>query len=113
LVKDLENFRGDFAQGYQTIPVVFGNAFTKKIITAITLFAAVPTLTLILGDFPIGYMLYYFIFAFLVLLIFLYFLWKSQAKIQYVLLHNLLKFIIVVGAFSIILIDVNVVLERI
>lgn len=113
LTKDLENFRGDYAQNYRTIPVVFGKAFTKKIITAITLLTIVPTLTLILGDFPIGYMLYYFIFSFIIMLAFLYFLWKSQAKIQYVLLHNLLKFIIVVGAFSIILIDITVVLERI
>lgn len=113
LVKDLENLKGDFTQEYRTIPVVYGVAFTKKIATALVALTSIPTLLLLVKDFNIGYMYYYFIFAFLLLIAFLYFLWKSKSKLQYTILHNLLKLIIVLGVFSILLIDIDVVLNRI
>jgi 4-hydroxybenzoate polyprenyltransferase len=40
-------------------------------------------------------------------------LWRADAKKHYVWLHNIIKFIIVAGVFSILLIDVDVVLNRI
>lgn len=113
LVKDLENLKGDFIQDYRTIPVVYGIKFTKRIASYLVLFSTIPMFVLLFGDFNIGYMYYFFIFAFLLMMLFLVFLWKSQSKIQYVLLHNLLKLVIVVGVFSILLIDVHVVLNRI
>lgn len=113
LVKDLENIKGDFAQDYRTIPVVHGIKFTKRIASVLVFLTIIPAAILVMGNFRIGYMVYFFLFSFVVLLIFLVFLWKSQSKIQYILLHNLLKLVIVVGVFSILLIDVNVVLHRI
>lgn len=113
LVKDLENLKGDFMQDYRTIPVVYGIKVTKRIASLLVIFSAIPVFVLLFGDFDIGYMYYFFIFAFILLMLFLVFLWKSQSKIQYVLLHNLLKLVIVVGVFSILLIDVQVVLNRI
>lgn len=112
LVKDLENLRGDFMQGYRTIPVVYGIKFTKRIASLLVVFTTIPVFVLLFMDFEIGYMYYFFIFGFVLLMAFLVFLWKSQSKIQYVLLHNLLKLVIVVGVFSILLIDVHVVLNR-
>lgn len=112
LVKDLENLKGDFVQNYRTIPVVYGIRFTKRITTALVLLTILPISVLLLGKFHIGYMHYFFIFGFGVLLIFLLFLWRSQYKIQYVLLHNLLKIVIILGVFSILLIDPSVVLNR-
>ncbi|MGB5428652.1 MAG: ubiquinone biosynthesis protein UbiA, partial [Eudoraea sp.] len=38
---------------------------------------------------------------------------KSETKKDYIWLHNILKFIIVAGVFSILLIDVDLVLNRI
>ncbi|MGO1584575.1 geranylgeranylglycerol-phosphate geranylgeranyltransferase [Mesonia sp.] len=113
LVKDLENLKGDFTQEYNTIPVVYGVPFTKKIATALVALTSIPTLLLLVKDFNIGYMYYYFITAFFLLIAFLYFLWKSKSKLQYTILHNLLKLIIVLGVFSILLIDIDVVLNRI
>lgn len=112
LVKDLENLKGDFAQDYRTIPVVYGIKFTKRIASLLVILTLIPVFILLFMDFRIGYMYYFFIFGFVLLMIFLVFLWKSQSKIQYALLHNLLKLVIVVGVFSILLIDVNVVLNR-
>ncbi|SHJ11212.1 4-hydroxybenzoate polyprenyltransferase [Mesonia phycicola] len=113
LVKDLENLKGDLTQNYRTIPVVYGVGVSKKIISALVALTLAPTLILITNKFAIGYMHYYFLLSFVLLIIFLFFLWKSSSKMQYTLLHNLLKLIIVVGVFSILLIDVDVVLNRV
>jgi len=113
LVKDLENLKGDFTQEYHTIPVVYGARFTKKIATALVMLTSIPTLFLLFRDFHIGYMYYYFLIAYFLLITFLFFLWKSTSKLQYTLLHNLLKLIIVLGVLSILLIDIDIVLNRI
>ena len=55
----------------------------------------------------------FFYSVFLLLIIFLLFLYFSKAKWQYLVLHNLLKFIIVAGVFSILLIDIEALLERV
>lgn len=111
LVKDLENLRGDFVQDYPTIPVKFGEPITKIAISSLVLFTFVPVI-LLLTKFEIGYMNYYFMITTFLLALFIYFLWISSSKVQYVWLHNLLKFIIVFGVFCILLIDVNVVLKK-
>jgi 4-hydroxybenzoate polyprenyltransferase len=103
MVKDLENLTGDMAQNYSTIPVLFGESMSKKIITVLTLATGIPVYILI-DIFDVGYMDIYFYFSFMVLILFLIKLWNSETKSNYVLLHNLLKFIIVAGVFSIILI---------
>lgn len=103
MVKDLENLTGDMAQNYSTIPVLFGESMSKKIITALTLATGIPVYILI-DIFDVGYMDIYFYFSFMVMILFLIKLWNSETKSNYVLLHNLLKFIIVAGVFSIILI---------
>lgn len=103
MVKDLENLTGDMAQNYSTIPVLFGESMSKKIITVLTLATGIPVYILI-DIFDVGYMDIFFYFSFMVLILFLVKLWNSKTKSNYVLLHNLLKFIIVAGVFSIILI---------
>ncbi|MFN3756624.1 MAG: geranylgeranylglycerol-phosphate geranylgeranyltransferase [Flavobacterium sp.] len=103
MVKDLENLTGDMAQNYSTIPVLFGESMSKKIITVLTLATGIPVYILI-DIFDVGYMDIYFYFSFMVLILFLVKLWNSKTKSNYLLLHNLLKFIIVAGVFSIILI---------
>ena len=42
LIKDLENFKGDFAQRYQTLPIVFGQRPTKAIISLLIVLAVLP-----------------------------------------------------------------------
>ena len=113
LTKDLENLKGDLTQDYHTIPVVYGVKFSKIILSLLVALTLVPTLILISNKFEIGYMHYYFLLSFILMIIFLFFLWKSSSKLQYTLLHNLLKLIIVIGVFSILLIDIDVVLNRV
>ncbi|MBV1924307.1 MAG: geranylgeranylglycerol-phosphate geranylgeranyltransferase [Flavobacteriaceae bacterium] len=111
LVKDLENLKGDLAQNYKTIPVVYGEKASKTMLTILCLASSIPTFLLI-NKFEIGYMNYFFYGSSIALLVFLVLLWKSSKKIHYIILHNILKFIIVVGVFSIILINVDVLLNR-
>lgn len=112
MVKDLENMKGDLVQGYRTIPIVYGENFSKSLITALTFLSMIPVHFLIFR-FEIGKMYYFFYGAEALLLLFLLILYFSRAKWQYLLLHNLLKFIIVAGVFSILLIDVEALLIRV
>ena len=106
LVKDLENLKGDLLQKYHTIPVIYGSLVSKKILTFLSILALVPTYLLIV-KFDIGAMDYFFLGSMVALLIFVIFLWKSNKKLHYLVLHNILKFIVVIGVFCIFLMNVN------
>ncbi|SCY44095.1 4-hydroxybenzoate polyprenyltransferase [Nonlabens sp. Hel1_33_55] len=112
LIKDLENLRGDLAQNYQTLPVVLGERTSKKFYTALTIITFLPVTALIL-IFETGYMDYYFAFITGALLVCLPLLWSSRRKREYLLIHFILKIIIVAGVFSILLIDLPAILDRI
>ncbi|ALM08080.1 ubiquinone biosynthesis protein UbiA [Sediminicola sp. YIK13] len=112
MIKDMENMAGDLAQNYKTIPILYGEVFSKTGISLLIALTLVPSFLLI-TSFDVGYMYVYFILAIVLLLLFLVLLWKSKSKKHYVWLHNILKLIIIVGVFSILLIDVQLVLNRI
>lgn len=112
LTKDLENLKGDLVLNYHTIPVVYGEKASKIMLTVLTLLTLIPSY-LVLYKFEIGYMYLFFYTCVVLLIVFLLLLWISKTKIHYLILHNILKFIIVAGVFSILLIDVNLVLSRI
>lgn len=110
LIKDMENIKGDFANDYQTIPVRFGEVRAKQLITLVTLLTLIPIL-LLLENKNIGYMVYYFYLSVLVLVLFLYRLWTSKTVTQYHSLHLSLKILILLGVFSIVLIDPEVLIN--
>ncbi|WP_421806468.1 geranylgeranylglycerol-phosphate geranylgeranyltransferase [Flagellimonas sp.] len=112
MIKDLENMAGDLAQNYRTIPIIYGPKVSKSIISFLIVLTLVPSLLLI-NTFDVGYMYFYFSACVVLLILFLVLLWKANGKKHYVWLHNIIKLIIVVGVFSILLIDVDVVLNRI
>jgi len=112
LIKDMENIAGDMALNYKTIPILYGVRFSKICITILILITLIPALLLI-RNFDVGHMYLYFICSIVLLMLFLVLLWKSSSKKHYVWLHNILKFIIIVGVFSILLIDIDLVLNRI
>ncbi|WP_297706409.1 geranylgeranylglycerol-phosphate geranylgeranyltransferase [uncultured Eudoraea sp.] len=112
MIKDMENIAGDLAQNYKTIPVLYGPVYSKLGISFLILLTLIPA-SLLINKFNVGYMYIYFIACILFLILFLILLWKSRTKRDYIWLHNILKFIIVAGVFSILLIDVDLVLNRI
>lgn len=110
MIKDLENIKGDIANDYQTIPVIYGESFSKKIITLLTVLTIIPVYFLV-DIFEVGYMDIYFYISMIVLIFFLQKLWKSNTKPDYLLLHNILKFMVVSGVFCIILINPDVLIH--
>jgi len=107
MIKDLENLKGDFASDYKTIPIIYGEKVSKKIITGLAILTIVPVYFLI-NVYDVGYMDIYFYFGFIIMIFFLLYLWKWETKEKYVLLHNVLKFLIVAGVFCIVLINPSV-----
>ncbi|MEZ4874264.1 MAG: geranylgeranylglycerol-phosphate geranylgeranyltransferase [Flavobacteriaceae bacterium] len=111
LVKDLENIKGDLAQNYRTIPVVYGEKVSKWMLTILAALTLVP-IYFLLTYFDIGYMRYYFLATTLALVVFVIFLWVSAQKLHYIVLHTILRLGIVIGVFSIVLLDVHSVIDR-
>ena len=107
MIKDLENLKGDLVNNYKTIPIVYGEKVSKKTITVLTILTVLPVYLLI-EIYDVGYMDVYFYFCLILLIFFLIYLSKSNTKAQFLLLHNLLKFLIVSGVFCIVLINPSV-----
>lgn len=112
LTKDLENLKGDLALNYHTIPIQYGENVSKKMITFLVVLTLLPSYLLV-QRYDVGQMNGYFFLCTFLLLVFVALLWNSKTQKQYLILHNILKFIIVAGVFSILLIDVDLVLKRI
>lgn len=107
MIKDLENLKGDLVNNYQTIPIRYGETVSKKIITALIIVTIIPVYVLI-DVYDVGYMDIYFYSCFIILILFSLYLWSASSKAQYLLLHNVLKFLIVAGVFCIVLINPTV-----
>lgn len=107
IIKDLENMAGDLAQGYKTTPIVYGVKISKIIIGLLIILTLIPA-GLLISEFDIGYMFIYFRASIILLILFMFLLWKAKIKKDYVWLHNILKLIIISGVFSILLIGVNI-----
>lgn len=103
MVKDLENIEGDLSNNYHTIPVNYGENFSKKIITLLLGLTIIPVYFLI-NVYDVGYMDIYFYVSYILLIVFILKLWASEGKIDYIKLHFLLKIILLAGVICIVLI---------
>ncbi|MBT8324281.1 MAG: geranylgeranylglycerol-phosphate geranylgeranyltransferase [Winogradskyella sp.] len=111
LTKDLENIKGDLALGYNTVPVVYGERVSKIMLLVVGALTIILALLITLY-FEIGLMYYFFYISIILLLINCSLIWKAKSKKQYLIIHNIFKFIIVAGVFSIVLIDLDILLNR-
>ncbi len=104
MIKDLENLAGDLANGYNTVPVLYGEINSKRAITVLTLLTIIPVYVLT-EEYDVGYMDMYLYSCLFVLFFFLLILWKATSKKDFLRLHIILKILIIAGVFSIMLID--------
>ena len=111
LIKDMESIKGDIVSDYVTIPIKYGEHFTKTLITVITFFT-LPPIYFLMRYPEVGYMRYYFYASIAVLIVFLVLLWRSKTKKDYLILHTILKLLIIAGVFSLSLIDTSVIINR-
>ena len=102
LIKDLENIKGDFTMNYKTIPVVYGEKWTKIYISLYIFFMIGISVNLIF-NYEIFMMKYFYVISIPFFFAFSYLLWKHNNKKYYETLHNSIKTLITVGIFSIIL----------
>ena len=112
LIKNLENIKGDMIHNYMTIPIKYDEQFTKILISFFVIFTASPIYFILRYD-EIGNMKYYFYFAGIILFIFAVLLWKAKTKKNYITLHNIIKFLLIVGVLSLMFIDTSVIIDRI
>ncbi|CAL2087946.1 geranylgeranylglycerol-phosphate geranylgeranyltransferase [Tenacibaculum sp. 190524A05c] len=112
LIKDLENIKGALVNNYKTFPVSYGEQKTKQFIAFLISLAFAPTI--LLFSYPgISYMKYYFYFACAILVFIAFYIFKASNKKQYQLLHNILKILLLVGVFSLLLIDKSLLLDKV
>ncbi|MGJ8745491.1 geranylgeranylglycerol-phosphate geranylgeranyltransferase [Polaribacter sp.] len=112
LIKDLENIKGAIANNYTTFPVAYGEKKTKKLSIFILILTLFPVI--ILFSYPaLSYMRYYFYFALVTLIFVGFYLWKSTKINEYRRLHNLLKLLLLIGVFSLVLIDTSLIVEKV
>ena len=102
IVKDMKNIKGDFSVNHKTIPVVFGESFTKSLVSLLSIINIFLILNLFL-NFNSGLMYFYYFLALAVMIYFMFKLYFSKSTAQYLFLHNLLRFLITAGVFSIVL----------
>jgi 4-hydroxybenzoate polyprenyltransferase len=107
IIKDLENIQGDLANGYQTIPVKYGEKIAHQVVMGLVVSTVIPLFFLI-DVYDVGFMDFYFYGAALALIAFAFRIPLSQRKQDYLILHLILKFLIVLGVFSIVLINPRV-----
>lgn len=112
LVKDLESLKGAVANNYITFPVAYGEKRTKQLSILLLLLTLIPVVFLF--NYPaLSYMRYYFYFSLVTLIILGYILLKSDQKKQYTLIHTALKILLLLGVFSLVFIDTDLLLEKV
>ncbi len=112
LIKDLESIKGDLALDYKTVPVVYGERLTKRMISILVLINIVVSLFLVLG-FDLGLMDYFFLYSILTLVIVLTMTWSTSSQKRYNSIHNILKLLIFLGVLSIALLNPELIINKI
>jgi 4-hydroxybenzoate polyprenyltransferase len=112
LIKDLESIKGDLALDYKTVPVVYGERLTKRMISILVLINIVVSLFLVLG-FDLGLMDYFFLYSILTLVIVLTMTWSNSSQKRYNSIHNILKLLIFLGVLSIALLNPELIINKI
>lgn len=112
LIKDLENLKGDMALNYQTVPVVYGEKTTKTMLNIVAI-CTIITAVVLTQYFEIGRMYIFFYFSIVALVFVIIYTFFAQTKFHFIVLHNLIKLIILLGVISIVLIDAELLLNKI
>ena len=114
IIKDIEDYEGDFKEGIQTLPVLIGVSKTAKIAFAV---ACVPFISLLI--YTNNYFanqklwwtcLYALLFILTPLLFTIVKLWSAKAKEDFSRLSTILKYIVFFGIFGILVLTLNTLL---
>ena len=112
LVKDLENLKGDLTLNYKTIPVVYGEKIAKMMVIILVTINILVTWYLV-STYDLGKMDYFFYVSISLLSVVVAFIFSAQHQQQYMRIHILLKLLVLLGVFSIILLNPSLILSKI
>ena len=112
LIKDLQNLKGDLLQNYKTIPVVYGEKYAKLMIIVLVVCNVSVTIFL-LKSYALERMDYFFYTSISLLFVVLLLIPKAQSRQQYSRIHILLKLLVLLGVFSIVLLNPSLILSKI
>ncbi len=112
LLKDLQSMKGAIVNNYETFPVFYGEVRTKQLSIFLLILTLFPIVALF--SYPaLSYMRYYFYFALFVLVFLGFYLWNSSETKHYILMHNVLKILLLIGVFSLIFIKPELIVEKV
>jgi 4-hydroxybenzoate polyprenyltransferase len=112
LIKDLENLKGDLTLDYKTVPVVYGEKTAKSMITVLVMINVLVTGYLV-SSYDLGKMDYFFYGSVSLLFLVVILVYKAESQRQYIWVHNLLKLLVLLGVFSIVLLNPSLILSKI
>lgn len=109
IVKDLEDIKGDYNHGIHTLPVAIGINRTTKIVFALSF---IPLIAILFYTYNYLFLLtyttiYFLIFIMAPLLYFTIKIWNAKTKNDFHQLSLLLKWILLFGIISIVVITIN------
>jgi 4-hydroxybenzoate polyprenyltransferase len=112
IVKDLEDIKGDYNQGLQTLPIVLGISRTSKILSFLIIIPVIILLIYINNYLMLNNLYISVIYGLLLVVAPLIFcavqLWNAKNTIEFSKISTLLKWIIFFGILSIVIIDQNI-----
>ena len=111
LVKDLENLKGDLTLDYKTVPVVYGEK-TAKIMIALLVMMNILVTGYLVSTYDLGKMDYFFYGSMSLLSVVVILIYKAKSQRQFVWVHNLLRLLILLGVFSIVLLNPSLILSK-
>lgn len=112
IIKDLEDINGDYNQGMKTLPIVFGVKRTSKLVFALSFIPIISLLAYIKNYFMANNLhfaaLYSIVFVLAPLFYFTLKSWEPKTKKDFHKLSTLLKWILLFGILSILIITLNI-----
>ncbi|WP_269684701.1 geranylgeranylglycerol-phosphate geranylgeranyltransferase [Flavobacterium lacustre] len=109
IVKDLEDVNGDYNQGMRTLPIILGISRTAKVVSILS-FIPVCAILLYINNYlmPLLFVtIYLLLFVVGPLLYFSLKIWSASSQKQFHVLSSLLKWILLFGILSILVISLN------
>lgn len=109
IVKDLEDINGDYNQGMKTLPIILGKSRTSKVVSILS-FIPVCAILLYINNYlmPLLFVtIYMLLFVVGPLLYFSMKIWSAASQKEFHVLSLLLKWILLFGILSILVISLN------
>ena len=113
IVKDMEDFAGDYNQGMSTLPITIGISKTSKIVGIIGIIATLILLWYMNTNLMSSKLYYAAIYGLLFIvapmIFFVIKIWNAKEKEEFHLMSTVLKWILFFGILSILVVNLNII----